>query len=99
MLPSKLSVLEFLLGKELAANHLVETPTKCEELIPAAMVDYGLSRVQRNLRLQQPLIKWFIMIWFILGHSGQRTSVKCAEAAWNNKAGGAVHLKSLAFFF
>ena len=39
------------------------------------------------------------MVWFVLGHSGQRTSVKCAEAAWNYKAGGIVHLKSPAFFF
>ena len=37
------------------------------------------------------------MVWFVLGHSGQRTSVKCAEAAWNYKAGGIVHLKSPAF--
>ena len=35
----------------------------------------------------------------VVGHSGQRTSVKCAEAAWNYKAGGIVHLKSLRFFF
>ena len=29
---------------------------------------------------------WFLMVWFVLGHSGQRTSsVKCAEAAWNYK--------------
>ena len=33
-------------------------------------------------------------MWFVLGHSGQRKSVKCAEAAWNYKAGGIVHLKS-----
>ena len=37
---------------------------------------------------------WFLMVWFVLGHSGQRTSVKCAEATWNYKAGGIVHLKS-----
>ena len=37
------------------------------------------------------------MVWS-LGHCGQRTSVKCAEAAWNYKAGGIVHLKSPAFF-
>ena len=36
------------------------------------------------------------MIYF--GHSGQRTSVKCAEAVWNNKARGVVHLQSPAFF-
>ena len=38
------------------------------------------------------------MVWFVLGHSGQRTSVKCAEAAWNYKSGGVVHLKSSAVF-
>ena len=43
--------------------------------------------------------KWFLMVWFVLGHSGQGTCVKCAEAAWNYKAGGIVHLKSPAFFF
>ena len=39
------------------------------------------------------------MVWFVLGYSGQRTSVKYAEAAWNYKAGGIVHLISPAFFF
>ena len=39
------------------------------------------------------------MVWFVLGHSGQRTSVKCAEATWNYKSGGVVHLKSPAVFF
>ena len=34
-----------------------------------------------------------------LGHSGQQTSVKCAEAVWNDKAVGVVHLKSPAFLF
>ena len=34
-----------------------------------------------------------------LGHSCQRTSVKCAEAGWNYKAGGVVHLKSPVVFF
>ena len=34
-----------------------------------------------------------------LGQSGQRTSVKCADATWNYKAGGIVNLKSPAFFF
>ena len=67
---------------------------KLEELIPAAMVDYGLNRVKCPLWLQQSLIKWFLIAWFTLGHSGQRTSVKCAEY----KAGGVVHLKSPAFF-
>ena len=35
----------------------------------------------------------------MVSHGGQRTSVKCAEAAWNKKAGGVVHSKSPAFFF
>ena len=34
-----------------------------------------------------------------MGYSGQQTSLKCAEAAWNYKAGGVVPLKSPAFFF
>ena len=92
-------MLEIPLDKELTANCLVETGTKLEELILAAMVDYSLNRVQLPLWLQQSLIKWFRMVWFTLGHSGQRTYVKCAEAAWNNKGGGVVHLKSPAFFF
>ena len=44
-------MLEISLDKELAANSLVETRTKVEERIPAAMADYGLNRVQRPLRL------------------------------------------------
>ena len=83
----KLSVLEIPLDRELTANCLVETRTKLEELVPAAMVYYGLNRVQRPLRLQQSLIKWFLMVWFTLGQSGQRTSVKCTEAVWNTKQG------------
>ena len=39
------------------------------------------------------------MIWFTLGHSGQRTILKSAEAAWNYKAGRVMHLKSPAVFF
>ena len=38
-------------------------------------------------------------LWFVLGHSGQRTPVKCAEAAWYYKVRGMVHLKSPAFGF
>ena len=44
----------------------------------------------------------FLMVWFVLSHGVQRTSVKCDEAAWNYKAGGIVHLKSpvfIGFFF
>ena len=77
----------------------METRTKLEELIPAAMVDYGLNRLQRPLWLQQSLIKWFHMLWFTVGHSGLRTTVKCAEATWNYKAGGHSALKITCFFF
>ena len=91
-------MLETPLDKELIANCLVDFRSKLEELILAAMVDYGLNRVQLPLWLQQSLIKWFLMVWFTLGHSGQRTSVKCAEAMWNYKAGGKVHLKPPAVF-
>ena len=65
----------------------METRTKLEELIPAAMVDFGLNRLQRLLWLQQSLIKWFLMVWFTLAHSGQRTSVMCADAMWNTNQG------------
>ena len=47
-----LSVLEIPLDNELNAYCLVETRTKLEELIPAAMVEYGLNRVQLPLWLQ-----------------------------------------------
>ena len=83
-------MLEIPLDKELTANCLVETRTKLEELIPAAMVDYGQNnRVQRPLWLQQSLIKQFLMVWFTLGQCGQGTSVKCAEAVWNYTKKGA----------
>ena len=98
MLSWKLSVLEIPLDKELTANCPVETRTKLKELILSAVVKCGLNRVQLPLWLRQTLINGFS--WYIvLGHSGQRTSVKCVEAAWSNRAGGIVHLKSPAFFF
>ena len=59
MLLWKLSVLEIPLDKELTANCLIETRTKLEKLIPAAMVKYGLNRVQLPLWLQQSLINGF----------------------------------------
>ena len=48
-----------ILDKELIANCLLETHTKLEELIPAAMVDYGLNSVQLLSWLQQFLITDF----------------------------------------
>ena len=80
-------MLEIPLDKKFTANCLEETRTKLEELIPAAMVEYGLNSVQHPLWLQQFLIKWFLMEWFTFGHSGQRTYVKCAEAMWNTEQG------------
>ena len=62
----KLSLLEIPLDKELTANCLVETCTKLEELISAAMVKYGLNRVQLPLWLQQSLINgfsWYGLSW------------------------------------
>ena len=50
--------------------------TKFEELIPAAMVDYGQNRVQLALWLQQSLNNGFSWCGLSLGHSGQRTSKK-----------------------
>ena len=66
MLSWKLSVLEIPLDKELTANCLVETRTKLEELIPAAMVKYVLNRVQLPLWLKQSLINgfwWYGFSW------------------------------------
>ena len=57
MLLWKLSVLEIPLDKEVTANCLLETRIKLEELIPAAMIEYGLDRVLLPLWLQQSLIK------------------------------------------
>ena len=62
----KLSVLEIPLDKELTANCLVETRTKLEELILAAMVKYGLNKVQLPLWLQQSLfngVSWHGLSW------------------------------------
>ena len=51
-------------------------PTKLEELIPAGMVKHGLNRVQLPLWLQQSLIyNRYFMEWYVLGHSGQQTSI------------------------
>ena len=99
MLSWILSVLEIPLNKELTANCGVETCTKLEELILAVMVDYSLNRVQLPLWLQQSLINGFSWYGLSSGHRGQRTYVKCAEATWNYKAGGVVHLKIIYPFF
>ena len=64
-------MLEITLDKELTANYLVETRTKLKELIPAAMVKYGLNRVQLPMCLLQSLFNGFLMVWFVLGQSGQ----------------------------
>ena len=69
MLSWKLSVLEIPLDKEFTANCLVETRRKLEKLIPAAMVKYGLNRVQLPLVVEAVPDKWFLMVWFVLGHS------------------------------
>ena len=69
MLSLKLSVLEIPLDKELTANCLVETRMKFEELIPAAMVKYGLKRVQLPAWLQQSLVNgfsWYGLSWAIV---------------------------------
>ena len=66
MLSKKLSVFEIPLDKELTANCFVETRMKLKELIPTAMVEYGLTRVQLPLWLQQSLINgilWNSMSW------------------------------------
>ena len=60
MLSWKFSVFEILQDKELTANCLVETSTKFEELIQAAMVDYDLNRVHLSLWLKESMFKWFL---------------------------------------
>ena len=50
----KLSVLEIPSDKEPATNCFVETRTKLEELIQAAMVEYGLIGYSSS---------WYIMVW------------------------------------
>ena len=66
----KIEVLEIPLDNELTANCLVETCMKLEELIPVAMVKYGLNRVQHPLWLQQSLImvfcSWYGLSWAIV---------------------------------
>ena len=59
-------MLEIPLDEELAANCLVETRMKLKELIPAAMVEYGLNRVQLPLLLKHSLINgfsWYGLSW------------------------------------
>ena len=64
----KMSVLEIPLDKKRTANCFVETRTKLE-LIPVAMIRYGLTRVQLLLWLQQSLfngISWNGVSWAIV---------------------------------
>ena len=75
----KLSVLEILLDKELTVNCLVETRTKLKELIPAAMVNYGLNRVQRSpCGCSSPwLVVSLGMVYF-----GPQWSAKISKVCW-----------------
>ena len=75
-------VLEITLDKKLVAYCLVETRTKLEELFPPKIVECDLNRVQLFLVFTVVSDKRFLMVSLLLGHGGQRTSVKCAEAAW-----------------
>ena len=91
-------MLEIPLDKELTANCLVETFMKLEELIPAAMVDYGMIRVQFALWLYQSLL--IVSHGMVcLGPQWSAKICKCAETMWNYKVMGVVYLKSPAFFF
>ena len=57
---------EIPLDKELTGSCLVETRTKLEELIPAAMVEYGLNRIQLPVWLKQSLVNgfsWYGLSW------------------------------------
>ena len=78
---------------------LVAPSKLCSKLLKFCM-RYFITKINKmgdeevkNLKLHFSWITLFFMVWFVLGHSGQRTSVKCAEAAWNYKAGGIVHLR------
>ena len=79
MLSWKLSELGIPLDKELTANYLVETRTKLEELIKAAMVEYGLKRIQLPLWLQQSLINGFS--WYGLSWA---TVANICKVCWGN---------------
>ena len=57
------------------------------------MVKYGLNRLQFPLWLRQSLINGFSCSGLSWVQSGQRISVKCAEAAWNYKVRGCSGLK------
>ena len=57
MLWWKLSVLEIPLDKEPTVNYLEEICTKLEELILAAIMKYGVTRIQ--------LLLWFNSPWKI----------------------------------
>ena len=62
-------MLEIPLDGQGTADCLVETHTKLEELSPAAMVEYGLNRVQLPLWFQQSLINgfsWCGLSWAIV---------------------------------
>ena len=61
------------------------------------MVKYGLNRVQLPLWLEQSLINGVSWYGFVLGQSGQRTSVKYAEVKLNSKVWGHSTLK-ITFF-
>ena len=94
MLLLKVSVLEIPLEKELTANCLVETCTKLEELIKAAIVKYGLYRVQLPLWLQQSLINgfsWYGLSWTTVVSEYLQSVPRPHEIT---KSGGKVHSKS-----
>ena len=59
MLSWKVNVLEIPLDKEFTANCLVETRTKLEELIPVAMVNYGLIGYSASHGYSSPWLNGF----------------------------------------
>ena len=76
-------MLEIALDKYLTDNCLVETRTKLELRVPAAVVKCGLTWVQLPLRLQSLIngISWNGMSWVIL--ISENLYIKCTEAGWN----------------
>ena len=100
MLSWKLSVVEIPLVKELTANCLVETRTNLEELVPAAMVKYGLNREQLPCGWRSP--------WLMVSHGmvclGPRWSANICKVCWGrvelqSRGHSALKITCVFFFF
>ena len=74
----------------------METRTKLEELIPAAMNGYSTMPLVVAAVPNYMVPDGIVCLWAIVV---SEEIVKCAEAAWKYKTGGVVHLKSPAGLF